>query len=68
LVLLLSNAESDDVTSRLESFSGGLRDLLVLADALGQLGGSEQWVLLLADGLVGGLINGILTVLGQVQE
>ena len=68
MVLLLSNAESDDVTSRLESFSGGLRDLLVLADALGQLGGSEQWVLLLADGLVGGLINRILTVLGQVQE
>ena len=68
MVLLLSNAESDDVTSRLESFSGGLRDLLVLADALGQLGGPEQWVLLLADGLVGGLINGILTVLGQVQE
>ena len=68
MVLLLSNAESDDVTSRLEGFSGGLRDLLVLADALGQLGGSEQWVLLLADGLVGGLINGILTVLGQVQE
>lgn len=66
LVSLLSNAKSDNVSSGFESFSHCWRDPLVPANPLRKFGSTKEWVLLLADNLLRGIVHGIVAIVNDV--
>jgi len=66
LVAFLTNAKRDDVATRFKSFSHRWSYPLVPANPLCEFVRTKEWVLLLADDLLRGLINGVIAIVNDV--